>query len=68
MTLSEADDCVRIMSIHKSKGLEFPVVFLADTAKGFNFKESSSSLVLESKLGMAMNVVDLETKTYHKKF
>lgn len=68
MTLSEADDCVRIMSIHKSKGLEFPVVFLADTAKGFNFKESSSSLVLESKLGMAMNVVDLETKTYHKSF
>lgn len=68
MTLSEADDCVRIMSIHKSKGLEFPVVFLADTAKGFNFKDSSSSLVLESKLGMAMNVVDLKTKTYHKSF
>ncbi len=68
MTLSEADDCVRIMSIHKSKGLEFPVVFLADTAKGFNFKDGSSSLVLESKLGMAMNVVDLETKTYHKSF
>lgn len=67
-SLSEADDCVRLMSIHKSKGLEFPVVLLADTAKRFNFQDSSKALVLESNLGMAMNVVDLEVGAFHKSF
>lgn len=67
-SLSEADDCVRLMSIHKSKGLEFPVVLLADTAKRFNFQDSAKSLLLESNLGMAINVVDLEAGAYHKSF
>ncbi|MCK5269220.1 MAG: PD-(D/E)XK nuclease family protein, partial [Sedimentisphaerales bacterium] len=47
-TLSEADDVVRIMSVHKSKGLEFPVVIVADLARKFNLRDSSRSILFES--------------------
>lgn len=43
---SENEDVVRIMSIHKSKGLEFPVVFLSGTAKQFNRQDIRSRLIL----------------------
>ncbi len=46
--LSEADNVVRIMSVHKSKGLEFPVVIVADLARGFNLRDSSRSILFES--------------------
>ena len=45
--VSEAQDVVRIMSIHASKGLEFPVVFLADLARRFNDLDFTSSIVLD---------------------
>lgn len=44
---------VRIMSIHRSKGLEFPVVILADTAKRFNKEDINASALLHTKLGFA---------------
>ena len=46
-----AADAVRIMSIHKSKGLEFPVVFLADTSKQFNYMDAQKPLVLHPEMG-----------------
>ena len=46
--LSEADNVVRIMSVHKSKGLEFPVVIVADLARKFNLRDSSRSILFES--------------------
>jgi len=48
---SSDQNAVRIMSIHKSKGLEFPVVFLSDTAKLLNNKDAQQSLVLHPALG-----------------
>ena len=46
-----APEAVRIMSIHKSKGLEFPVVFLADATKRFNYKDTQKPLVIHNVLG-----------------
>ena len=45
------EDAVRIMSIHKSKGLEFPVVFLADTSKRFNNDDAKKPLLIHPALG-----------------
>jgi ATP-dependent helicase/nuclease subunit A len=50
--------CVRIMSIHKSKGLEFPVVFLADTAKRVNNQDAFQSLAVHPALGIGAKRTD----------
>ncbi len=59
-TLGENEDVVRIMSIHKSKGLEFPVVFLADAGHSFNMKDMNSQLLIHKDLGIGMAMVDPE--------
>ena len=51
--LSEQADVVRVMSIHRSKGLEFPVVFLCDCAKPFNREDLNGNTLLHSELGFA---------------
>lgn len=51
--------CVRIMSIHKSKGLEFPIVFLADCAKQFNEEDLREPVLLHEKLGIGMKCRDM---------
>ncbi|HBQ64719.1 MAG TPA: helicase-exonuclease AddAB subunit AddA, partial [Clostridiales bacterium] len=56
--LSENDDVVRIMSIHKSKGLEFPVVILSGCGKGFNFQDTTANILLHEDLGFGPDVVD----------
>ena len=61
--ISEDANVVRIMSIHKSKGLEFPIVFLANTNKKFNFRADDSNLVLHQKLGFGAVVYDMDKKT-----
>ena len=66
--LSENDHCVRIMSIHKSKGLGFKVVFLADMARSFNLRDNRPAIVVDDQLGVAMNVVDLDHATTHHSF
>ena len=53
-TVSEADNVVRIMTIHKSKGLEFPVVFLMGTQKGFNKMDLNRSLLLHKEYGVGL--------------
>ena len=50
--LGEAEDVVRIMSVHKSKGLEFPVVFVADLGKNFNFRDLSGDVLFHSEAGL----------------
>src|SRR5690606_8219624 len=57
-TLSEADDVVRVMSIHAAKGLEFPVVFLADCGKDHNLMDTYGSMLLDRETGLAMQAVD----------
>lgn len=55
-TLGASENVVQIMTIHRSKGLEFPVVIVADTAKGFNFKDLSSSFLMHKDLGIGVKI------------
>ncbi len=56
--VSENANVVRIMTIHKSKGLEFPVVFLCGTAKRFHHADERKQMLLHPKLGVALDYVD----------
>lgn len=60
--LSENDNVVRIMSIHKSKGLEFPIVFLAGCGKKFNFQDMNRSILFHQELGFGPEVIDLNLR------
>jgi ATP-dependent helicase/nuclease subunit A len=53
---SSAADAVRLMSIHQSKGLEFPVVAVADFAKGFNFADLHADILLDSEFGLCAKI------------
>ncbi len=66
-TLGAGENVVRIMSIHKSKGLEFPVVFLLDIDKGFNLSDATGRLFqLHRTLGIGARLVDTETAQRYK--
>ncbi|SFA81936.1 DNA helicase/exodeoxyribonuclease V, subunit A [Lentibacillus halodurans] len=56
--LSEQEDVVRIMTIHKSKGLEFPVVILGAMDKQFNMQELNQRYLLHKDLGFASKYID----------
>ena len=55
--IGENDDVVRIMSIHKSKGLEFQIVFLCNANKKFNLKDMNEKIVLDNNLGIGANYI-----------
>ena len=56
--LSETDDVVRIMSIHKSKGLEFPIVILSGMGRKFNKMDLQKQIVCHQDLGFGFDIVD----------
>ena len=56
--LSESDNVVRIMSIHKSKGLEFPIVFLSGAGKEFNNRDLQNRIILNQDLGFGFDIVE----------
>lgn len=56
--LGEQEDVVRIMTIHSSKGLEFPVVFIAGLAKDFNRRDIRESYLLDKEYGFAAKYID----------
>ncbi|MDF2986291.1 MAG: recombination helicase AddA [Eubacterium sp.] len=56
--LGENDNVVRLMSTHKSKGLEFPVVFVSGCGKKFNFQDMYKSILLHQELGFGPDFVD----------
>ncbi|HHV62362.1 MAG TPA: UvrD-helicase domain-containing protein [Firmicutes bacterium] len=56
--LGENEDVVRVMSIHKSKGLEFPVVIVADLGKLFNLKDLNKDILFHRDLGLGPMFVD----------
>ncbi|MGN0401667.1 MAG: helicase-exonuclease AddAB subunit AddA [Acetatifactor sp.] len=70
-TLDENADVVRIMSIHKSKGLEFPVAFVAGLGKKFNLQDTNQSLILDMDFGLGTDYVDpgrrFKNKTIRRK-
>ena len=51
---------VRIMTVHKSKGLEFPIVFLAGLSKRFNQRDLNRGILYDEKLGIAADAVDYD--------
>ena len=55
--IGENDDVVRIMSIHKSKGLEFPIVFLCGVDKKINLQDMKEKIVLDQELGIGVNLI-----------
>src|SRR5262249_5440029 len=59
---SEADDVVRVMSIHRAKGLEFRVVFVADIAKKLNFQDLNGPILLERDQGIGLAVADYKMR------
>lgn len=57
------ENLVRIMSIHKSKGLEFPIVILAGAHKSINFVDATAPVLVDQNLGIAVDYVDLKRRT-----
>ncbi|WP_054200621.1 helicase-exonuclease AddAB subunit AddA [Clostridium baratii] len=64
--LGENEDVVRIMSIHKSKGLEFPVVFLAGAGKQFNLMDLNNRILHHDDLGFGPDYIDLEKRISYR--
>lgn len=65
-TVDENADVVRIMSIHKSKGLEFPVCFVSSMAKGFNKTDAREAVVIDSELGLGIKYSDAHKRVMSK--
>ena len=64
--LDERADVVRIMSIHKSKGLEFPVCFVAGLSKKFNMQDVTGRLIADVDMGIGVDYVDSELRLQSK--
>ena len=64
--ISENDNVVRIMTIHKSKGLEFPIVFLSCTGKMFNKQDTKSRFIFHKKYGIGVDSVYREISARFK--
>ena len=60
--IGENDNVVRIMSIHKSKGLEFPIVFLCGTAKQFNMQDLNENILLHQDFGFGPKYINYERR------
>lgn len=60
--LGENDNVVRIVTMHKSKGLEFPIVFVAGMSKKFNTEDTRKNILWNSELGFGLNCVDTERR------
>ena len=58
--IGENDTVIRIMSIHKSKGLEFPVVFLSSTGKQFNLMDLNQNVLLHQEMGIGVKYIDYD--------
>ncbi|MBR4184078.1 MAG: helicase-exonuclease AddAB subunit AddA [Lachnospiraceae bacterium] len=64
--VSEEDDVVRIMTIHKSKGLQFPVVILAGTDSKFSRSDSRAKLKCSEKYGAAISAVNIRKRVKYR--
>ncbi len=63
--IGENDNVIRIMSIHKSKGLEFPLVFLSSTGKQFNLMDLNQDILLHQELGIGVKYIDYEKQVQY---
>ncbi len=62
MGAASSEGAVKIMTIHKSKGLEFPVVFLCDTSRRFNTADLKATVLIHPELGLGPKVCDLRRR------
>ena len=60
------NDVVRIMTIHKSKGLEFPICFIAGCAGAFHTKDTSADVICDSNYGIGMDYVDIPNRVKYR--
>lgn len=65
-TLDENANVVRIMSIHKSKGLEFPVAIVAGLSKKFNIQDTTQALVVDMDMGIGVDYVNSDMRVRNK--
>ena len=63
--IGENDNVIRIMSIHKSKGLEFPVVFLSNTGKQVNLIDLNQSILLHQDMGIGVKYIDYDKQVQY---
>lgn len=63
-TFIQQNQVVRLMSIHKSKGLEFPIVFICNLGNGFNKMDNAQDIQLHNTLGLGPKYVNLKQSTY----
>ena len=63
--IGENDDVIIIMSIHKSKGLEFPVVFLSSTGKQFNLMDLNQNILLHQEMGIGVKYINYERQVQY---
>ncbi len=59
----DSDNSVTMMSIHKSKGLEFPIVFILDLQKQFNEMDLRETVLMDQDLGLASDYIDIDART-----
>ena len=64
--IGEDEDVVRLMSIHKSKGLEFPIVIMSGLGRKFNFMDAQGDLMLHKHLGIGLSKVNSEMRVKSK--
>ncbi len=64
--LDENANVVRLMTIHKSKGLEFPICFVAGLGRRFNMRDSSDAVLTDAELGMGGDAIDLSLRCRRK--
>ncbi|GAB6106371.1 UvrD-helicase domain-containing protein [Fusibacter bizertensis] len=64
--IGEDEDVVRLMSIHKSKGLEFPIVIISGLGRKFNFMDAQGDLMLHKHLGIGLSKVNAILRTKSK--
>ncbi len=60
--VSPGEDVVRVMTIHRSKGLEFPIVILGELGKRFNLADARGPILFDRRLGLAFEAVDLDRR------
>lgn len=66
--VSEKENVVRLMTIHKSKGLEFPVVIVAGMGKKLNNNDGKEGVLIHQKYGIGMDMVHIDTRTKNPTF
>ena len=67
-TISASDNAVSVKTIHKSKGLEYPFVFLCGTSKKFNESDVNSRMIINSDYGISFKIQDREKLKSYKSF